>query len=281
MLTLRLQMFNTMVPLSLYVSLEIIKVAQMFLLSDVDMYDEKSNTPFEARTSTINEELGQVSHIFSDKTGTLTENVMCFRKLSIAGTAWLHKEDLNGQGESAKDLMHKKQKPKGKGKKPLRGLSRMSTSNNGNILDHSTADLDHAEETLQTPTDQALMSTETMLRYIQRRPQTAFARKAKLMILSMALCHTCLPERNGDHDDCISYQASSPDELALVQAARDLGYVAYDRDVSTLTLKVYPNGWNAEAVYERFEVLDVIEFSSKRKRMSVLVRFPDGRICLM
>ena len=53
-------MFNTMIPISLYVSLEIVKVAQMFLLNDIDMYDKESNTPMEARTSTINEELGQV-----------------------------------------------------------------------------------------------------------------------------------------------------------------------------------------------------------------------------
>ena len=53
-------MFNTMIPLSLYVSLEIVKVAQMFLLNDIDMYDQVSDTPMEARTSTINEELGQI-----------------------------------------------------------------------------------------------------------------------------------------------------------------------------------------------------------------------------
>ncbi len=53
-------MLNTMIPLSLYVSLEIVKLAQMYLLNDIDMYDEASDTPFEARTSTINEELGQV-----------------------------------------------------------------------------------------------------------------------------------------------------------------------------------------------------------------------------
>ena len=56
-------MFNTMVPLSLYVSLEIVKVCQMRLLDDIDMYDETSNTPMEARTSTINEELGQVRFV--------------------------------------------------------------------------------------------------------------------------------------------------------------------------------------------------------------------------
>lgn len=56
-------MFNTMIPLSLYVSLEIVKLWQMYFLNDIDMYDEASNTPMEARTSTINEELGQVRYI--------------------------------------------------------------------------------------------------------------------------------------------------------------------------------------------------------------------------
>lgn len=60
LLTSFIIMLNTMIPLSLYVSLEIIKLAQMFLLNDIDMYDERSNLPFEARTSTINEELGQI-----------------------------------------------------------------------------------------------------------------------------------------------------------------------------------------------------------------------------
>lgn len=56
-------MFNTLIPLSLYVSLEIVKLAQMILMNDVDMYDEASNTPMEPRTSTINEELGQVRYV--------------------------------------------------------------------------------------------------------------------------------------------------------------------------------------------------------------------------
>jgi len=57
-------LFNTMIPLALYVSMEIIKISQMIMLQwDVDMYDEKSNTPCEARTATINEELGQIRYV--------------------------------------------------------------------------------------------------------------------------------------------------------------------------------------------------------------------------
>ena len=52
-----------MIPLSLYVSLEIVKVFQIYFLNDLDMYDEDSHTPMEARTSTINEDLGQVRYV--------------------------------------------------------------------------------------------------------------------------------------------------------------------------------------------------------------------------
>ncbi len=49
------------------------------------MYHEPTDTPALARTSNLNEELGQVEYVFSDKTGTLTENLMVFRQCTIAG----------------------------------------------------------------------------------------------------------------------------------------------------------------------------------------------------
>ncbi|KAL1857370.1 drs2 neo1 protein [Paecilomyces lecythidis] len=273
-------MFNTMIPISLYVSLEIVKVAQMFLMNDIDMYDEASDTPMEARTSTINEELGQVSYIFSDKTGTLTNNTMRFRKMSVAGTAWLHDSDLQEEaareGDRAK-LIHKKRSTKGK-----KAMSRKS-----NVGSMRKSNVSAANNELETPIRTKFPGHEKpyrggrtgeMLEYVQRKPYTVFARKVKMFLLSMALCHTCLPE--SDEDGEIAFQAASPDELALVMAAKELGYAVIDRNPNTITIRTYPSGREESPVDEMYEILDVIEFSSARKRMSVVVRMPDQRICV-
>jgi phospholipid-translocating ATPase len=275
-------MFNTMIPLSLYVAMEIIKLAQMALLNDIDMYDEKSNTPFEARTSTINEELGQISYVFSDKTGTLTDNVMKFRKMSVAGTAWLHDTDL--KPENKKKLIHKK---RGKGKKPARKSLQTPVDNAGadeNIYSPDTLADASTEPKWQSSArpakTQPELRTHDMIRYIMQKPYTNFARKTRLFLLSIALCHTCLPEKR--EDGTTDFQASSPDELALVRAAQELGYLIVDRELGTLTLN-YATSMDAtgDQVTETYELLDIIEFSSKRKRMSVIVRFPNKRICVI
>ncbi|XP_012160647.1 phospholipid-transporting ATPase ID isoform X2 [Ceratitis capitata] len=80
---------NTVVPISLYVSVEVIRFAQSFLINwDEEMYYEQSKTHAKARTTTLNEELGQIQYIFSDKTGTLTQNIMTFNKCSINGRTY-------------------------------------------------------------------------------------------------------------------------------------------------------------------------------------------------
>ena len=57
-----------------YSSVECIRVAQSLMINwDIEMYDETSDTPASAKTTTLNEELGQIQYVFSDKTGTLTQ----------------------------------------------------------------------------------------------------------------------------------------------------------------------------------------------------------------
>ncbi|RXM35202.1 Phospholipid-transporting ATPase IB, partial [Acipenser ruthenus] len=205
-------LFNNLIPISLLVTLEVIKFIQAFFINwDVDMHYEVTNTPAMARTSNLNEELGQVKYIFSDKTGTLTCNVMHFKKCTIAGIAY-------GHGAHS--------------------------SNEKGFIDPSLL------ENLQNnhPTASIILEFMTM----------------------MAVCHTAVPERT---DDKIVYQAASPDEGALVRAAKNLGFVFSGRTPDAVIIE-------ALGQEERYELLNVLEFTSIRKRMSVIVRTPTGRIRL-
>ena len=270
-------MFNTMLPLSLYVSLEIVKVFQMMFLNDIDIYDAESDIPMEAHTSTINEELGQVSYIFSDKTGTLTNNSMMFRKMSVAGAAWLHDMDIQDDAVGGHPkLLHKKRGGKGKenpsGSKQRQELHRQSTTSALRAPTMEWKPSTRAAESLHCG------KTEQLLEYLRRKPHSVYARKAKFFILALALCHTATPEK--DDEGNIGFQAASPDELALVTAAKELGYLVTDCQSKSITLKTYPNGEHEEPVYDVYEVMDVIEFSSARKRMSIVIKLPDQRLCL-
>uniref|UniRef100_A0A673BMF4 Phospholipid-transporting ATPase n=1 Tax=Sphaeramia orbicularis TaxID=375764 RepID=A0A673BMF4_9TELE len=221
-------LFNNLIPISLLVTLEVIKFIQAFFINwDTDMLYEPTNTPAMARTSNLNEELGQVKYIFSDKTGTLTCNVMQFKKCTIAGVAY---------GIPVCSFVLTSPSP----------LSRHST--------HSS--------------DEAGFNDPSLLENLQSNHPTA-AVILEFMTM-MAICHTAVPERT---DGKITYQAASPDEGALVRAARNLGFVFSGRTPDSVIVEML-------GTEERYELLHVLEFTSTRKRMSVIMRTPSGKIRL-
>ena len=107
-------LFNNLIPISLQVTIEMVRFMQVmsrfgdslpisltvclfkatFINNDLEMYHAETNTPACARTSNLNEELGQVKYVFSDKTGTLTQNVMEFQQCSVGGTIYSAKSDV-------------------------------------------------------------------------------------------------------------------------------------------------------------------------------------------
>ncbi|XP_060740613.1 phospholipid-transporting ATPase IA isoform X1 [Tachysurus vachellii] len=220
-------LFNNLIPISLLVTLEVIKFIQAYFINwDTDMLYEVTNTPAMARTSNLNEELGQVKYIFSDKTGTLTCNVMQFKKCTIAGVAYGHRSEME-DGSFAEEECHSSHSMEEAG------------FNDPSLL-----------ENLQSSHPTAAVITDFMT--------------------MMGICHTAVPERN---DDTITYQAASPDEGALVRAARNLGFVFSARTPDSVIIE-------ALGQEEKYELLHVLEFTSARKRMSVIMRTPSGKIRL-
>ncbi|MED6172682.1 hypothetical protein PIB30_052260 [Stylosanthes scabra] len=231
--------FQIMIPISLYITMELVRLGQSyFMIEDGDMYDAGSGSRFQCRSLNINEDLGQIRYIFSDKTGTLTENKMEFRRASVNG------------------------------------------KNYGNSL----AMADDTAAAAVIPRRRWKLQSEIavdpeLLTVLQRESHGDDRIAAHEFFLTLAACNTVIPIPTGDtfsrtgdtNEDMegIEYQGESPDEQALVSAASAYGYTLFERTSGHIVIDV-----NGEKL--RLDVLGLHEFDSVRKRMSVVIRFPNN-----
>ena len=255
-------LFQNLVPISLYISLEIIRTAQAFFIySDTYMYYDKVDYPCTPKSWNISDDVGQIEYIFSDKTGTLTQNVMEFKKCSINGVPYgeayteaqagmQRRQGIDIEAEGAK--AHKQiAEDRVKMLEQLRKL-------------HPNPYLHDEDLTFVAP--DFVHDLDGLSGKEQEEANKQF-------MLTLALCHTVITERTPGDPPKIEFKAQSPDEAALVATARDCGFTVMGRSNDGIILNILGEE-------KEYTVLNTLEFNSSRKRMSAIIRMPDGRIVL-
>lgn len=315
-------LLNTLIPISLDITVELVKTAHARFISwDAQMRDPRTGAGAIANTSSLTDELGQVKFIFTDKTGTLTQNQMAFRKCSVGGnmygilptSATASSPNLsayNSRLSSGGALSSAKPGPREDANAALALTSVASRAELGEnqspalqaVSRNSTGSFNSATPIAGANAVPELRS-ECVFRGILRNLE---ARESRLA-LAMALCYTVVRERVDVSDSSfkgadasvtnaagavasgeVKYNADSPDECALVKGAEAMGVKLLARVGAQLLVSATEESRERGGAHLKtttytlgFEVLRVLLFSSDRKRMSVVLRDEAGRVWLL
>jgi len=245
-------LFANLVPISLYFTIELVKMSTGFMIGyDLHMYDPEKDLPAKCRNNNIIEEAGQIEYILSDKTGTLTQNKMELLKFSAVGEKY-------GQGVTEIEIARARLQ-----KKHLDPFLKPH-------IDGEAKDFAFFDEEVNS------------FKWLESDNKEGIEK----FLWAMAICHTVVPDLQ--KDGTIKMNAASPDDGALVKACANLGIKFMTRKMKSghiqeCTFQVIKKGGNPseqEWDEQTFNVLETIDFTSSRKRMSVIAEGPDGKIMI-
>jgi len=226
------------------------------------MYYQPFDAPCIPKTWNISDDLGQIEYIFSDKTGTLTQNVMEFQKCSINGVIY---------GEGITEAMRGAAKREGRDDliDPQEQVEQLK------VMKQQMVDkMNKTFKNRYLQQDKVTFVAPNLAEHLADRTN---AQRAHVIAFfrALAVCHTVLADKPEPKEQpfLLDYKAESPDEAALVGAARDAGFPFINKSNNAIDIEVMGQA-------ERYIPLRVLEFNSTRKRMSVIVRNPEGRLVL-
>jgi len=194
------------------------------------------------RTSTIPEDLGRIEYLLTDKTGTLTQNEMELKKIHVGTVSYAN--------EAMDEVL--------------------------TYVKQAFASLPAG--TLFTPSTQFGASNAS-----GTRSRREIGMRVRDLVLALAVCHNVTPTiEEVDGENVTAYQASSPDEIAIVKWTEQVGLQLVHRDRRSITLQFAQDGKTVVKV----RILNIFPFTSDSKRMGIIVKFlsnesdtGDGEIC--
>ena len=236
-------LFCAIIPISLRVNLDVSKTYFSYAINR-----DKSIPETIARNSTIPEELGRISYVFSDKTGTLTKNEMIFKKIA------LEQEEFGEENFNELNTI----------------VSKDCQDDDAPLLDIVNMDKNNIEgpksqesSSLEEDSFNANPISTTKKKKRLRRQRNKIIRD---IITSMVLCNNVTPIKDDKNPDLLTYQASSPDEVALVKFAETLKMRLMARSDKEIIIK------DSADHFEEFEILANFPFSSDTKRMGIILK---------
>ncbi|KAK1482528.1 phospholipid-translocating P-type ATPase [Colletotrichum cuscutae] len=226
-------LFSTIVPISLRVNLDMGKSAYSWFIQR-----DPGIAGAVVRTSTIPEDLGRIEYLLSDKTGTLTQNEMEMKKIHV-GTVSYANEAMDEVTSYVKQGFH---------------IQPTTDPSSRTMLITPSSTFANASNVGAT------------------RTRREIGTRVRDVVLALALCHNVTPTtEEEDGKTIVSYQASSPDEIAIVRWTESVGLRLAYRDRTSMILESTENGRGIV----RVRILDVFPFTSEGKRMGIIVQFFD------